>query len=127
MIYARIVLILSALMYGGFGAAYLARPRAMAKLTHFELPSPTAVTEIRAFYGGMELGLAVLLVVCAIRPDWAGAGLLALALLSGGTVVARLIGFAVDGSATAFLWKVLAAEVLVAALGVVGLIVLRRS
>ena len=127
MIYARIVLFLSALMYGGFGAAYLARPKAMAKLTHFELTSPTAVTEIRAFYGGMELGLAALLVVCAIRPDWAGAGLLALALLSGGTVVARLIGFAADGSATAFLWKVLAAEVLVAALGIVGLIVLRRS
>jgi hypothetical protein len=126
MIYARIVLALSAIMYAGFGTAYLARPKAMAKLTHFELPTPTAVTEIRAFYGGMELGLAALLVVCAIRPAWAGAGLLALALLSGGAAVARLVGFAADGSATPLLWKVLAAEVLVAVLGVVGLVILKR-
>jgi hypothetical protein len=125
MIYARIVLVVSALMYAGFGAAYLARPKAMAKLTHFELPSPTAVTEIRAFYGGIELGLAALLVVCAVRPAWAGAGLLALALLSGGAALARLIGFAVDGSATPFLWKVFAAEAFVAVLGVVGLVLPR--
>src|SRR5689334_10413578 len=45
------------------GLAYLARPVEMAALTEFTLPSPMAIIEIRAFYGGqlVSLGLMILL------------------------------------------------------------------
>ena len=45
------------------GLAYVIRPVEMAALTEFTLPSPMAIIEIRAFYGGqlVGLGFAILL------------------------------------------------------------------
>jgi len=120
MIFARLILVLTSLMHLGFGAAYLARPVAMGKLTHFGLSAPVAATEIRAFYGGLEIGLAAFLAVCAVKSGWAPAGLAAIVLIYAGLVLGRTIGLIVDQSASRLMFTVIAVEILTGVLAAVA-------
>jgi hypothetical protein len=58
----------------------------MAALTDLTLPSPTAIADFVATYGGFQIGFGVFLLVCARRVSWHEPGLWA--------VVAALAGFA---------------------------------
>lgn len=90
-----IVLWLSALLFLAFGVGCLIQPEL---LTQFGLPvQPVWRTELRAFYGGLEIGLATFLILCARRPAWVLPGLLAAALVLGCVGTARLLGMALDG------------------------------
>lgn len=121
----RIVLALTSLMHLGFGIAYTFWPVKMASLTKYELTAPLAVTEMRAFYGGLELGLAVFLGICAIRTDWIIPGLTATVLIYGGIIVARSIGMALDSSTNRFLLKIIAVEALTCFLAGLCLLLLK--
>jgi hypothetical protein len=112
MIFARIVLGLAALMHAAFGVAYLFWPVKMAGMTKMQLTAPIAVTEMRTFYGGLEIGLAVFLALAAIRAEWVDAGLALTTLIYAGIVLARLLGMALDHSADGFLLKIVGVEVL---------------
>jgi len=95
---SRLSLRLAALAFAGFGVALLARPALIATLG-IELANPTAVTEIRAFYGGLELGLALFFALASTREAWLRPALFAQAAALGGTALARLAGVVLDGSA----------------------------
>lgn len=108
---AAVVLALAALMFGGFGALLVSNPELLDHWLDIKAGTEGR-TELRAFFGGMELGLAVFLLACASKPAWRGVGCLAVALLCGGTAAGRVYGFFADHS---FTWKLagfLAVEVL---------------
>src|SRR3954465_15395605 len=94
----RVSLRLAALAFAGFGVALLVRPALLGALG-IELGRPAAVTEIRAFYGGLELGLAGFFAAASTRDEWLRPALFAQAASLGGIVLARMIGLALDGSA----------------------------
>ena len=96
--FARVSLWLAALAFAGFGAALLARPSLLGVLG-VALARPAAATEIRAFYGGLELGMAAFLGFASRRDAWVRPALAAQAATLGGVALARAIGMAVDGSA----------------------------
>lgn len=125
MLFARIVLGLTALMHAGFGAAYVIAPVGMAKLSKFELTAPMAVTEMRAFYGGLELGWAAFLVICAVRPGWIVPGLAAVLCVYVGLIGARVLGIVLDKSGQGLILHILAVECVTAALAGVALALLR--
>ena len=58
--------------------------------------------ELRAFYGGLELGLAAFLFACAAKPAWREPGLWSVALVNGGIAAARLLGIGLTGEFTGF-------------------------
>jgi len=118
---ARIVLLLYGLMFMGFGVAFLLSPLKMASATAFDLLSPAAVTEMRAFYGGLEIGLGAYLLVAMAQRKWAGAALQALIAISGGIACGRLFGILVDGTAGVHMLLYLLVEVLGVVLGILGL------
>lgn len=97
----RWVLVLSGLGFLGFGIAIVIDP---ARVLGSVGISGTAagLVELRAFYGGLELGLGAFLVACAWRAEWARAGLWLVALSNGGIAAARLLGIAVSGEFTGF-------------------------
>jgi uncharacterized protein DUF4345 len=66
---ARSLLWLLALGFAGFGAAYAGWPTVMAGLTDIALPTPSARIDFAATYGGLQLGFAVFLGLCAGRGD----------------------------------------------------------
>ena len=100
----------------GFGALMLVAPQASMAGIGIHLPDGAATTEIRAFYGGLELGLGALLLAALRKLQYRRAGLV-LGMVSYGSVAsARLLGMMIDGASSGFLWGALAVELSLAAL-----------
>ena len=58
MLLARVVLLIQLLALAGLGLAYFIQPHEMTNLSGMLLMSPAAATDVRAYYGGLQLGLA---------------------------------------------------------------------
>jgi hypothetical protein len=90
------VLVLAGLGFAGFGAWLLFDPGGLARVD-IVAAAPQGLVELRAFYGGCELGLGLFLLACAARPDWREAGLWLALLANGVTGLARVAGIAAAG------------------------------
>ena len=112
---AKIVLWLLGIGFLGFGAWALGAPRNFSEFVQFSLNSSLAVTEMRAFYGGLELGLGAFFILGALRPDLTKAALMAGAITMTTMAASRLFGLVVDGSTGTILFSVLGVEVVSAA------------
>lgn len=88
--------------------------------------SAAGLIELRAFYGGLELGLGALLLACAMRPDWRAPGLWAVLLCNAGIAGVRLAGIAASGVFTPFFGWALAWELGFSALAATALWLRRR-
>ena len=119
-VFATAVLVFFGLSFGVFGAWALVAPVSLAKLVHFSLETPGAITEIRAFYGGLEIGLAALLLAGAAYRPLMPVALLALVIGAGGIALARVVGLLLDGSSSGFMFGALTWEVAGAVLGLVA-------
>jgi Domain of unknown function (DUF4345) len=62
-----------------------------------ELPSAAARTDVRAVYGGLQLGLAAVLAYCAASPERVVTGLAVTTASVGGLATGRLLGAMIDG------------------------------
>jgi hypothetical protein len=94
-------------------------------LVHFvdiSAETPTARSDVRALFGGLELGIAAALALCARRPEWHRVGLLLQAFAFGGLALGRLTSLLLDGMPRMISVVLLAAELLGV---VVALIALR--
>jgi hypothetical protein len=123
--FARAVLVLSVLAWAGFGAMLLVWPERLAGVG-LEVATPLARVEVRGFYGGLELGLAVFFAWCAMSVHRFRPGLVLCGLALGGTAAGRLVGIALEGgTTTAGMWGFVALELSGAALCVAALVRLR--
>lgn len=91
-----VALWLGALSFAFFGLWLLVRPGALSGVG-INADNPDARTELRAMYGGFELGIAAFLALCILRPEWTAPGLWLMLLSLGGLMTGRLIGIALDG------------------------------
>ena len=121
----RITLWLGGLGFLGFGVACLLAPLEVLAAAGVNLSGAVAATEIRAFYGGLEIGLGLCLLLAALRLHYQRAGLLLCQAAYGCIGLARAAGMAVDSVATPFLWFALATELTLACLA--GFALLRGS
>ena len=103
MLFARIVLGFYGLSFLFFGAWALVSPVSMANFIRFDLLEPLARAEFRAFYGGTEIALGLLILWAFIRPDWTGPALIVLAASGAGIGLARLAGMLTDQVGGSFL------------------------
>ena len=122
---ARLSLGLSALAFAVFGSLFFVSPMTVARIG-IVLTLPNAVTEIRAFYGGLELGIAAFFVLALQRPSWFAPALMLQALALGATAAARLYGI-IGGGTTEIMLALVAAEAAGCALAIVALSGLRRE
>ena len=95
---SRVLLALGGVVLMGYGVAFLIHPPLLGVLTGLEFGKPDAYTEVRAFYGGLEFGIALYLLYCARRPEFIRGGLLFcfLAFLAAG--LARFAGLVQYGA-----------------------------
>ncbi len=114
MMLARLVLVINAAAFALFGAAFAVLPNAVAHLvTGSVFPSPSAVTDARAIYGGMALGVASCFWLASRGSrDVQRVGLLGSALTFGFIAASRLVGIAVDGAGNSMMYVLLASEIL---------------
>jgi hypothetical protein len=118
----RLVLGLVAVIFIPFGVWALADPVAVARFTQVELPTPTALADGRAVYGGLTLGLGIFFVLCANRPEFIRAGLWAVLLTLAGPLSGRVIGVIVDGAGTVETYRTLVAEFALASMAAISLV-----
>lgn len=97
MLFARILLALQALALVGLGLAYFIRPHEMSNLSGMLLMAPAAITDVRAYYGGLQIGLGVFLLLAMSRLELVRAALMLLVLVYAGLALGRIGGLWLDG------------------------------
>jgi hypothetical protein len=97
------------------GLTYVVSPASLTGATGISADA-AGLTDIRANYGGFQLGFGLFLAWCA--RSRVSAGLLLTALVLGGVLVSRVIGLWTDGSVTAFHLSALGFETTLTALAV---------
>jgi len=110
MSFERVVLALNAAFVLFSGVSCLFGPASLAQQAGLSVV-PRALTEIRAIYGGLNIGLGSFLIWCLRHRELTFAGLLAVAFGVGGVGVARVFGMLMDRDPTAFHLMNLAIEV----------------
>ncbi|MDQ3063681.1 MAG: DUF4345 domain-containing protein [Acidobacteriota bacterium] len=119
-------IILSAVVFGGFGVAFLFFPLLTAAIVGIELSAPSAIIDFRATYGGLEIGLATFFVICAFKKSWIRPGLVAQAASLGGLAFGRIVGLILDETPQPIIYYLLVAECAGCALGLFALMKGRR-
>jgi hypothetical protein len=94
---ARIFLVVAGAVLALYGVVLFLDPTIFEELVGLDFIAANAPVEIRAFYGGLELGLAAFFVGAARRPAWVDPALAAFALVFGAAGLARLAGVAEFG------------------------------
>jgi hypothetical protein len=105
-----------------FGACFIVAPVFFAQaLTGSEPWTSSALTDMRATYGGMGLGIGLLLWFLARQRETIIAGLAGAALVLGAIALGRVVGFLTDGAPNALMLAMFCAEILFAVLSVSAL------
>lgn len=94
----RAVVAVSALVFLGFGFAFLLAPAQMAAHINLLPDTPTALSDIRAVYGGLEVGLGLYLGIAALRRSWLASAVTLLSIAFAGVVAGRITSLVVDGT-----------------------------
>jgi len=95
-------LILTTIVWIPYGLMCFLDPAGLAASTGVVASTPTASTEIRAMYGGLQTAIGALALVAIFKPGLAKSALVCLATLSVGLLTARLLGLAMDGGYTSY-------------------------
>ncbi len=90
------------LLLAAFGLLALFQPTSMMSPVGLQAPSPQALTEIRAAYGGLQIGLGSFLLWSALDGGRWPAALLAYALALGAVGDCRAVGLLIDREPTGF-------------------------
>jgi hypothetical protein len=99
---ARIFLRLVGAMSICFGLGYVAMPGPMIDAAGFGAVPASGLTDVRATYGGLQIGLGVFLLWAAGVESQVRAGLLLVLFSIGAVGAGRSIGIMVDGDFTDF-------------------------
>lgn len=91
-----VAIVITAASWAGFAVWLGLNPGALLPAFGVSASTPQMLTEVRAFYGGVELAIAVAMIVLWRRGDLFAA-LLVGGLPLAGSACGRLIGLAVDG------------------------------
>lgn len=90
MLLARLVLMVQIVVFAGFGLAYWFRPYEMANLNGMLLMEAASVSNVRVYYGGLQVGLALFLLWSLRGLELMRAALMLLLLIQSMLILARI-------------------------------------
>ena len=106
----------AAVLFAAFGLLFAVAPRWTAAKVDIGLATNTAIIDFIATYGGFEIGFAVFLFLCLMRPERVRLGLLASGCAVAGFAVTRAIALLMLGGAKPVMYGALAFETICAGL-----------
>lgn len=115
--FQRVVLVLTALAFAGIGVGFLLLPARMAARLDLSLETSLAANDVRAVYGGLQIGLGVFFLLASARPSWHRTALGVLVAAFAGLAGGRFVSLALDGWAGGFAALLHGAELLGLACG----------
>ncbi|MBL8986973.1 MAG: DUF4345 family protein [Gemmatimonadetes bacterium] len=118
MTFPRVVLGLTGAVFVTLGLGFLVAPEGLLGLMKIQVSPERALLEIRAMYGGLELGLGVFFIVAVFRERWIRAALGAQFLVLGGMGSTRLLALLFAGPSDRLMVAFAVAEVIGAVLGI---------
>ncbi len=124
---AQAFLVLCALVFFAIGANTFANPLAAMSPLDLAINSPRALNEIRANYGGLQIGIGLVLIWGAVSRGFRSQALLVQTLLMGGLAFGRLVHWLQDGNPGEFNNLLLGVELGVTVASLVLWAVLRRA
>ena len=104
-----------------FGVWYLIAPASWTDPTGFGPLGPHALTDVRATYGGFQIGLGLFTIWAATEPRHVRLAVVLQALTIGAIGSCRLVGFAIDGSPNGFLISAIVTETIFTTLALITL------
>ncbi len=93
---ARTFLILNAVIWIGYGLYCFFVPGMLGEAAGVVAASATGSTELRAMYGGAQIGIGLMCVMGLLRPALQQGTLIALLCIVGGLGTTRLLGAVID-------------------------------
>ena len=118
----RIVLLLVGAVLVLVGVNGLVAPRTLLAPVGIPLAHASALSEARATYGGMHLGMGLFFVITGINPALRTVGLAAASAFLGGLVFGRMTSAVVDGAPGNFVGLLMATELVGATLALLALV-----
>ncbi|MAR90334.1 MAG: DUF4345 domain-containing protein [Pseudomonadota bacterium] len=118
-------LLLNAVAWLFYGIYCLLQPALLTELTGMQITTPTAVTEVRAMYGGVQMAIGVVCLLALFNPGLLRPALVMLTFVMAGLALARTLGLLLDGSTTGYVLGAIAFEAVFA--GLSGLCLRRVS
>lgn len=115
----RLFLGFSALAWLPYGIFCLFQPSFLQQAAGLVGSSATAVTDIRAMYGGLEAGIGALCAFALIRSSLERPALIMLGFICSGIALARSIGLVLDGSGSGYTFGALGFETASAVIAIV--------
>ena len=106
----RVALILGGGGFLLFGAWLLVDPAALYRVTDAGVMPDQIKTELRAFYGGLELGLGVFILAGLYAQQMLRPALWLIVAAFGGAALGRLVGMGIDQIPTPYHWIATAVE-----------------
>lgn len=100
--FPTIAILITAASFAGFAIWLGVNPNALLEAFGIEDRTPQMATEIRAFYGGIEMAIAIAMIVLWRRGDLFAALLIG-GLPLAGSATGRLVGLVADGFSTTHL------------------------
>jgi hypothetical protein len=107
----RIFLAAMAIVWLPYGLYCFLDPSALRTMAGVTATTPTAMTELRAMYGGLQSAIGALALLATVRRDLERPALVMLAALLPGLAAARLLGLVLDGSWSSYTAMGLAFEI----------------
>ena len=107
----RIFLAVMAIVWLPYGLYCFLDPTALRTMAGLTATTPTALTELRAMYGGLQSAIGALALLATVRRDLERPALVMLGSLLPGLAAARLLGLVLDGSWSSYTVMGLAFEI----------------
>jgi hypothetical protein len=112
MLATRLFLGFSVLVWLPYGLFCVFQPGYLDEAAGVLGRTPTATTEIRAMYGGLQAAIGAFCLTALLQPALRRTALLCVCYLTGGLFAARLLGLAMDSSGSGYTYGALGFELL---------------
>ena len=121
MMFAKVYLILVAVLYLALAIWCTVAPKTTSGKVGFELVSGTGKSEFMTVYGGLELGLALVLLAAVFRPETVGWGVSACVLIHASLVLFRSLSLFRFDDIGAMTYQLAAGEWLILIMGLIAM------
>ncbi|MDV6234515.1 DUF4345 domain-containing protein [Leptospira ellisii] len=114
---SKLYILLNVAVYLGFGIAFILFPIRFASMIGITFEGSAALADFRAMYGGLCLGIEIVLFLGYLREEWRKFAILLSVTTAGGLLFGRLYTLFLDGPGNEYIYVSMATEIGAVAIG----------